>query len=139
MEANLPESYFDILYAKVIMEKMTGDLRKKCGGYLNNSLSQKDDSCLMLTKTDQLKLYFEDILQDVNEMDILRNWDNAMAPLEDDCAGTVELYRLKFYCRDWSETDMKSEAWICKMKRMTIQLLRLEMKMDQSERLLSGL
>ena len=87
-----------------------------------------DHSCLALSKTDQLKLFFEDILLVVDEYEILRNWERSTSLLEVD--GIAGLFRLKIYCRDWRETDMKSLVWKSKMIRMIEQLLRLENKLE---------
>ena len=62
-------------------------------------------------------------------MDILRNWETAVLLLEEECAGILGLYRLKIYCRDWRETNMKCDVWKSKMIRMTMQLLRLECRL----------
>lgn len=130
MDVCLLESYFDFFYAKAILEKMSGVFSKNCIGCVTNSLSQMDHSCLTLTKTEQLKLYFEDILLKVDENEILRNWEHSISHLEEDYSIISGLYRLKLYCRDWRETDMKSAAWKSKMIRMTMQLFRLQHRLD---------
>lgn len=129
MEVSLLDSYFDFFYAKEILKKMADVLLKKCVGCVTNSLSQVDHSCLTLTKSEQLKLYFEDILLEVDENEILRNWESSTSLLED-VHETVGLYRLKLYCRDWRESDMKSMAWRNKMINLTIQLLQLENRFE---------
>lgn len=96
--------------------------------YLKENVSdvlQMDHSCLTLSKTDQLKLFFEDILLVVDEHDILSNWERSTSLLEsvDEIVG---LFRLKIYCRDWRETDMQSLIWKSKIIRMTEQLLCLD-------------
>ena len=128
MDVSLLQSYFDFFYAMEILEKMTDVVNAKCVGCVINSLSQMDHSCLALSKTDKLKLFFEDILLVVDENEILRNWEHSTSLLEvDEIAG---LFRLKIYCRDWRDTDMKSLVWKSKMIRMTEQLLRLENKQE---------
>ena len=73
---SLLQSYFDIFYfyAKEIMIKIYSVLKAKCSGCQNSRLSQMDHACLMLTNEQQLKLYmyFEDILLDVDEYDIIK-------------------------------------------------------------------
>lgn len=130
MEVSLLESFFNFFYAREILDNMNGVLSKKCAGCLTNSLSQQDHPCLSLSKTEQLKLYFEDILLEVDENVILRNWESSISLLKEEFAGILGLFRLKIYCRDWRETDMKSRAWKSKMVRMTMQLLRLEHRLE---------
>ena len=67
----------------------------------------------------------EDILKDVVESDILKQWNDAVSlthiPLQ-----LIEMFRLKLYCLDWQETDMKSAQWRNRMIDMTVRLLQLE-------------
>ena len=84
-----------------------------------------DHACLTLTDEQQLKLFFEDIIKDVDESDILKQWNDAVSlthiPLQ-----LIEMFRLKLYCLDWRETDMKSAQWRNRMIDMTVRLLQLE-------------
>ena len=48
---------------------------------------------------------------------ILQIWEVFVSMCEE--KELVPMYRLKLYCRDWWETDMKTTAWKSKMMRMT--------------------
>ena len=123
----LLESFFHFCYAKEIMNKMYIVFKKNCAGCQRGSLSQLSHACLSVPEHQQLELYFDDILLEVNETDILRHWDLAVSVLRDDFSPElVYMYKLKIYCRDWRETDMKSLEWKTKMYRLTCQLIRLK-------------
>jgi hypothetical protein len=129
MEVCLLESYFKLFYAQEILKKMEKVLMIKCDGCVINSLSQTDHSCLRLSKKEQIKLYFEDILLEVDENEILRNWEHSISQLKgvDEIVG---LYRLKLYCRDWRETDMKTLQWKTEMIKMVAQLHALDTRLS---------
>ena len=76
---SLLQSYFDFYYAKEIRKKMFSVFKARCTGCQNSHLSQMDHACLTLTDEQQLKLYFENILQDVDESDILKQWNDAVS------------------------------------------------------------
>ena len=82
------------------------------------------NTCLNLTKKEWLHRCFEDILYDVDENEILQRWEESVSVCEE--KELVAMYRLKLYCRDWRETDMKTSAWKSKMMRMTSQLMHLQ-------------
>ena len=122
---SLLESYLDFFYAQEIRTKMYSVSKKKCYGCQNSCLSQLNHSCLALTNRQQLELYFEDILLNVDEFDILSKWEQAVSIL-DAPSEVVEMYKLKLYCKDWRQADMKTPQWKTKMIQTTVQLLLLE-------------
>ena len=122
---SLLQSYFDFCYAKEIRKKMFPVFKAKCSGCQNSRLSQMDHACLTLTDKQQLKFYFEDILKDVDESDILKQWHDEVS-LTEMPLSLIEMFRLKLYCLDWRETDMKSAQWRNRMIDMTVRLLQLE-------------
>ena len=124
MSVTLLDSYFDFFYAKAIMDDLNNVIKRNCYGCVTNKLSQTTHQCLNLTKGEWLHLYLEELLLEVDENDILQKWEESVATFED--TELVAMYRLKLYCRDWRDSDMKSGAWKYKMMRMTLQLLRLE-------------
>ena len=109
----LLEAYFQFFYAREIMNIMHATFQTECSGCQRGSLSQLSHPCLSLTTFQLLDLYFDTILERVNEMDILRHWESAVSLIQDQAL--VAMYRLKIYCRDWRETDMKTEVWKTKM------------------------
>ena len=123
MEVALLESYFHFFYANSIMKSMFDVFKTKCFGCVSECLSQKNHTCLLLSRKEQLELYFEEVLQQVDENEILMKWEEAVTTMEN--SALVNMYKLKINCRDWRETDMKSTEWKSKMIRLTLQLLRL--------------
>lgn len=124
-KTSLLQSYFDFVYAKEISLKMYSVFRKKCVGCQHSRLSQLDHTCLKLTEKQQLELYFEDVLREIDESNILLKWSETVSSLDVPSA-LLDMYKLKIYCRDWRETDMKTNAWRHKMIRLVIQLILLE-------------
>lgn len=121
----LLESFFDFCYAKEIINKMYAVFKKNCSGCQQGLLSQRDHICLSLTECDLLEMYFDQILLEVNETDVLRYWESTVTVMQDDFSPElVYMYKLKIDCRDWRETDMKTSEWKSKMKRLTRQLIR---------------
>ena len=122
---SLLQSYFDFFYAKEIRDKMRPVFKAKCLGRQNAFLSQTDHDCLTLTDEQQLNLYFDDVLLDVDETDILQRWRDAISVL-DKSSELIDMFKLKIYCKDWRETDMKTLQWRNKMINMTVRLLAIE-------------
>ena len=58
--------------------------------------------------------YFEDVLFDVDESDILLKWNDAASFL-DMSSELTEMFKLKIKCKDWRETDIKTVQWRAKM------------------------
>ena len=122
----LLDSYWDFFYARNIMDVMSVVVNRNCTGCENGCLSQREHSCLYFTKQEQLELYFDDIMRDVNEEEVLRMWHEAVSSIEYIPSEVVALYKLKLNCRDWRETDMKTDTWVKKIISMCIRLYHLE-------------
>lgn len=120
------EFYFEFFYAKEIVTRMYTVVKQNCVGCQRSYLSQRNHSCLSLTDKELLHLYWEDILLEVDETDILRHWDTAVLCLRDVSLEFVNMYKLKINCRDWRKTDMKTVEWNSKMYKLSCQLLALK-------------
>ena len=131
-KVSLLQAYLDFYYAKEISGKMHSVFKKKCFGCEHSCLSQTDHTCLSLTDEQQLELYFEDVLLDVNESDVLLKWSEAASAL-DVSPELLEMFKQKLFCKDWRETDMKTFSWKVKMIRMTVQLVHLEKNFTASQ------
>ena len=121
----LLQSYFDFFYAKEIKDKRPLVFKAKRIGCQNARLSQRDHNRLTLTEVQQLNLYFEDVLLYVDENDILQRWEDAVCIL-DMSSELIYMFKLKLFCKDWRETNMKYIAnlqWRNKMITMALQLL----------------
>ena len=125
----LLESYFDFFYAKEIIGNMYATYRKNCHGCKNAYLSQNDHTCLNITDKEQLVLYFEDILIDVDESNVLKNWNEAVSILEDLPTEVIEMYKLNIYCPEWRENEMKNLCWKNRIIKLTLKLLTLERRL----------
>lgn len=126
---SLLQSYFDVFYSKEIKSKMYSVFKNKCFGCQNSYLSQMDHACLTLTEEQQLEAYFEDVLLAVDESDILFKWNEAVCAL-DLPRELIEMFKLKIFCNDWRQTDMKTLQWKTKMINMTRQLVLLERRFE---------
>ena len=74
MEAKtILQYYFDHFYAEEIRSKMHPVFKDKCVGCQHAMLSQSEHTCLSLPTKILLKLYFEDVLKNVNEQNVLKN------------------------------------------------------------------
>ena len=119
------ESYWDFFYAREIATRLPAVMLQKCDGCSVNSLSQREHTCLALTKREQLSLYFEDVLQVTDERHILLQWRDAVSSLADVTPEYRALYELKLNDPDWRAT-MKTQNWTNRMIHMAAQLTHLE-------------
>ena len=90
------------------MDNLNDAIKKKCYGCVTNKLSQTDHTSWNLTGKEWLHRFFEDILYNVDENETLQRWEESVSVCEE--KELVVMYRLKLFCRDWRETDMKTSA-----------------------------
>lgn len=122
----LLESYFDFLYARIILSTADEVLKQMCEGCRKCYLSQRNHSCLSVPKPERIELYFQEILDKINEEEILRKWDEAVESLNDIPPGLTHLFKLKIGCKNWRETQLKTETWKVRMLKMVKKLISLE-------------
>ena len=122
----LLESYFDFLYAKTICSAAHEVLTRMCDGCRCWNLSQRNHTCLSVSKFERIEIYFHDILDTINEEEILNQWTEAVQGLQDVPTGFKYLFRLKIGCKDWRETQMKTHTWKVRMLKMVKSLIFLE-------------
>ena len=122
---SLLDSYFDFVYAEEIKSVLHDVCRKNCGGCTINSLSQLDHTCL-LTMKEQLQLYWDYIIHEINEEGVIEKWYGMVYTMNYIPLVVVDFYKLKLECRDWRETNMKTETWKKRMINMTLTLIHLE-------------
>ena len=91
-----------------------------CSGHL----SQTKHLCL-LSDEELLEVYFWEIVSCVDENDVLRQWEECVN-CTDIPEELVKFYKLKLYCKDWRDTDMKTSQWKDKMVKMCQQIEQLE-------------
>lgn len=124
MSSSLLESYLDFFYAQEILYRLPIVVKRTCQGCLWDSLSQTDHTCLNLTKRQQLSLYFEDVLSEIDEQHIMLKWREAVYPIEDMSPTFIQAYGLKLKCLDCCES-MKTSDWKYRMIKLSGQLLLL--------------
>ena len=122
----LLESYFDFLYAKTICNTADEVLKRMCDGCRSCNLSQRNHTCLSVSKVERIEIYFQDILETIKEEEILNEWTKIVEGLHDIQTGLKYLFRLKIGCKDWRETQMKTQTWKCRMLKMVKTLIFLE-------------
>ena len=83
-----------------------------------------DHACLTLTDEHQLKLHFEEILKDVDESDIFKQWNDEVSITEMPLS-PIGMFMLKLYCLDWRVTDMKSAQCRNRMIDMIVTVTRV--------------
>ena len=120
---NLLDSYLDFFYAKEILRCQSQIVHRLCEGCQIESLSQTDHSCVLLNQQQQLMLYFENILSEIDQCDILINWREAATQIAS--PEYIAMYELKLNCPDWRET-MKTPSWKQRIMKLTSQLRSLE-------------
>lgn len=124
MAVSLLESYFDFFYAMAIKEKLKEVLIRPCDGCLLNSLSQTDHICVNRPNRETIEIYFDDILKQIDEQEILFKWESSVHHIRD--TELVHMYKLKIFCLDWRECDMKTSSWKRRMIQLTLQLMRID-------------
>ena len=112
--------YSDFFYAQEILNRLPEIVRQQCEGCQFESLSQTHHSCDSHSPQEQLNIYFEDILLEIDEMSILRKWKEAATQVSS--PEFVAIYELKFSCLDWRQT-MKTLDW---KQRIIPLVLRLK-------------
>ena len=120
MSSSLLDSYLDFFYAKEILYQLPIVVKRMCQGCLWDSLSQTHHTCLNLSKRQQLSLYFEDVLTEIDEQYIMLKWREAVYPLKDMTPTFLEAYELN--CLDCRES-MKTSDWKNRMIKLSRQLL----------------
>ena len=109
---------------------MRSVFKKKCFGCEQSRLSQLDHTCITLTNKQQLELYFEDILLEVDESNILMKWREAATAVLGVSEELLEISKQKIYSKEWHETVMKTLHWKTKMIQMTVHVLLLEDRLN---------
>ena len=120
---NLLDSYLDFYYAKEMLRCQSQIVHRLCEGCQIESLSQTDHSCVLLNQQQQLMLYFENILPEIDECDILINCREAASQIAS--PEYIAMYELNLNCPDWRET-MKTPNWKQRIMKQTSQLRSLD-------------
>ena len=97
-----------------------------CDGCRSFDLSQRNHTCLLVSKLERIEIYFQDILNTINEDEILNEWTEAVEGLREIHTGLKYLLRLRLGCKDWRETQMKTETWKSRMLKTVKTLVLLE-------------
>lgn len=122
---SLMESFWTFSYAEELIKTMISVYRKECEGCRNGWQSQKDHMCLDVTNRYQLECYFDRIVKLIDEKNVLDRWEKHTTPLNL-TPSLLHLYRLKIYCEDWRQVDMKTDYWETSMVDTVLRILQLE-------------
>ena len=128
MDGLFQHGYFTEFISGLFLRKRnftvaTQVVRRLCEGCQIESLSQTDHSCVLLSQQQQLILYFENILSEIDECDILINWREAASQIV--TPEYIAMYELKLNCPDWRQT-MKTPSWKKRIMQLTSQLRSLD-------------
>ena len=121
----LLESYFQYFYAKDIISRMYTVFKENCIGCERGYLSQRDHECLSTTESEQLELYFDDILSMVKQEDVLKQW-NQHVHLLNISSKLIDMYRQNNCFTNWRKIDTITVTWKKKMIRNVLNILQLE-------------
>jgi hypothetical protein len=119
-------SYFDFVYAKALHEVKGLTVRKHCYGCEINHPSQKEHDCIMISDDEeyQIEFYFNNMIKDVNEQDIIKSWEEIME-ISNISPEIIHLHKRVISSKDFL-TVMKTKQWKSKMIRMVLTIGRLE-------------
>ena len=124
MESNVERTlgfYFDFIYVREMINVMSGVFRRQCSGCQHGFLSQMSHPCLRLSTRDQVDLYFEDILREVCQTNILEQWCETVSNMSHIPSELVDVYKVKLDSR-----DITTDAWKWRMVNMVATLCQLE-------------
>lgn len=109
------ESYWNIMYARELLDVSPNVIREQCYGCIVDHPSQTNHVCIMLETEELLNTYFESLLERVDERALLDEWKRTV-PTTDDTAQIVEEYGRKLSRRP------KTERWRSRMLRIMNRL-----------------
>lgn len=120
------EDHFTILYAEAVRDKTHEIARRVCFGCLTDHLSQTQHSCITLTPDQKLKCYFVQALQDIDEQEIIRRWNDCVSRVDLKSQQTLENYSHKYHSHHWRETMLKTDRWRKKLFQTVRRMIHLE-------------
>ena len=109
------------LYARKVVEEVRLLTRKHCFGCRNNHPSQRNHSCLMMSELEQLNIYFDDALENVDCEELLELWkrDTKLTDISLELKNTF--INLLQNC-EWRENNLPDKDGFYKMTKKIIQL-----------------
>ena len=125
----LMRSYFDFVYAKALLGVKRLARKKHCYGCSIDHPSQTQHDCIMDLEEEgdeeyYIDFYFDTMLKEVNEDDILKSWGDIMK-ISNISPGVIEIHKMVISSKDFLAI-MKTDQWQRKMKRMVLTIMRLE-------------
>lgn len=122
-------SYFDFLYAKALYECLSITVKRECYGCEVDHPSQVQHACVMYDQDEHISMYFEKLLDSVNEDDILFSWSEIVDTMNI-LPELLALQKFKMYSDEW-RASMKTDQWREKMKKMILKIAQLENRLFQ--------
>ena len=86
----------------------------------------------MMTLSEKLEYYFDDILDAVQENNVLNKWKQQVDAM-DIPPELVDMYMLKLSCQDWRETEFKTAEWKEKIYLITKRIITLQNRFENNE------
>ena len=119
------DGILNFCYAEQIAAAINSVAIQKCYGCETDHLSQIQHQCISLNRSEKLECYFDEIFQAVNDSEVLNKWRQQVSVI-DIPTEFVDMYMLKLNCRDWRETELKTDSWMEKIYLLTQRLVALE-------------
>ena len=123
--AHYIDSEWKIVYCEAVRGKINELSYTRCHGCLINHPSQTQHSCLMQNEEDDLFLYFTEALENLDEITVLEEFEIRLQK-SDIPVAFRNIYKQKFYCKDWRDTEWKSEDSQCDIFDTIYRLIQLE-------------
>ena len=125
ISVSLLHSYLDFFYAQEIFDKMQSMFKKKCFGCQNDCLSQRDHVCISLSTGQQLELYMQDILSDLDDNIVLAKLSNALGCFD----VSLETHKRQTIVTEYRERKMTSFEWKNKINTTITRLVFLNARL----------
>ena len=125
IDDTLLDSYFLLFYAQEVLAELPIVVKQKCEGCNVESLSQTHHVCLSFDACKRLSLYFNDVLEAINETAIIQKWKQEASSINDISYSDLTLHEQKLNCADW-RTTLKTFSWRQRLLKTALQVYRLE-------------
>ena len=126
------EISLQLMYANYIVDLLESLPLSTCQGCIEGWLSQKNHSCLkshsggLNSKWDKLRTNFDAVINQVDDEKLLLDWEKKIKCFGNIDSGFVDIFLLKFKCKDYRESRMKNSIiWkrnVLKVAKSIIQM-----------------
>ena len=117
------ESYYKLAYALAVRNKLNDVVRKFCYGCEESLPNRENHTCS--STNDQLLVYFDIILKEVDEDKIFQSWLNIMNCNNNIPPDLILVQINKRTSKDYL-SEMKTSAWKKEIKQLAHVLIQVE-------------